>query len=81
MGEVDIAEKAQTSCTHIAAHGCVMIAMLVSAPALAAQDAAPTPEYTSWDDLSGATVGMVTGATFESALREKCPEVGGDGLC
>ena len=35
-----------------------------------------TPEYTKWDDLSGKTVGMVTGATFESALREKCPNVG-----
>ena len=35
-----------------------------------------TPEYTKWDDLSGKTVGMVTGATFETALREKCPNVG-----
>lgn len=53
-----------------------MIALHISVPAFAAQDASPAPEYASWDDLAGATVGMVTGATFESALREKCPGVG-----
>lgn len=52
------------------------LALLVSTPAFAVKDATPTPEYTSWEDLSGATVGMVTGATFESTLREKCPGVG-----
>ena len=34
------------------------------------------PEYSTWDDLSGKTVGMVTGATFETVLREKCPGLG-----
>ncbi len=36
----------------------------------------PTPEYSTWNDLSGKTVGMVTGATFETVLREKCPSLG-----
>ncbi|MDO4808191.1 MAG: ABC transporter substrate-binding protein/permease [Coriobacteriales bacterium] len=35
-----------------------------------------TPECTTWDDFAGKTVGMVTGAPFESALRQKSPEVG-----
>ncbi|MDO4797659.1 MAG: ABC transporter substrate-binding protein/permease [Coriobacteriales bacterium] len=57
-----------------------LLATLVPARAYApdsdGDSSANTPEYTTWNDLSGKTVGMVTGATFETALREKCPDVG-----
>lgn len=49
---------------------------LVPTRTFATEDTSSTPEYTTWDDLAGKTVGMVIGATFESVLREKCPSVG-----
>ena len=64
---------------------CLALALLILAAsalpalsptrALASEAKSNTPEYTSWDDLAGAKVGMVTGATFDGILREKCPDV------
>ena len=33
-------------------------------------------EYTSFSDLSGKTVSMLTGAPFEALVRSKAPDVG-----
>ncbi|MDO4538143.1 MAG: ABC transporter substrate-binding protein/permease [Coriobacteriales bacterium] len=35
-----------------------------------------TPELSSWEDLAGKRVGMLTGAPFEEAVRAKNPQVG-----
>ena len=53
-----------------------LLVTLVPARAFASDDGTRTSEYATWDDLSGKKVGMVTGASFESKLREKCPGVG-----
>ena len=53
-----------------------LFAMLAPARALASDGHAPAPELSKWDDLSGKKVGLLTGASFENQLREKCPNVG-----
>jgi hypothetical protein len=53
-----------------------LLVTLVPARAFASDDGTRTSEYATWDDLSGKKLGMVTGASFESKLREKCPGVG-----
>lgn len=53
-----------------------MSATLIPMRVFASETGPGMPEYTSWDELAGATVGMVTGATFEGKLREKCPDAG-----
>ena len=52
-----------------------VLVLLVPTRALAADEpVAGAP--TSWDDLAGAKIAMLTGAPFEDAVREKCPDVG-----
>lgn len=52
-----------------------VLVTLVPVRALAAEDASAGAP-TSWDDLAGAKVAMLTGAPFEDAVREKCPDIG-----
>ena len=53
-----------------------LLVLLLAALCVAATPAlAGEPELTSWEDLSGLRVGMLTGAPFEEAIRAKNPEV------
>ena len=53
-----------------------MLATFAPMQAYATEDEASTPEISSWDELAGCKVGMLTGAAFGDKIREKCPDVG-----
>ena len=56
-----------------------LFAQLFSAlavPIKASADNDPVPELKTFDDLSGKTIAMLTGAPFEELIREKNPDVG-----
>ena len=53
-----------------------LLATLAPAKSFASNGDAATPEYITWDDLSGKKVGLLAGAPFEIKVREKCPKVG-----
>ena len=49
---------------------CITLMLASAAPALAGES-----EISSWDDLTGRRVGLITGAPFEELVREKNPDI------
>ena len=50
----------------------VLLCALCAAPACAEE-----PEYSSYKEMGGATVGLLTGMPFENMITEKIPDIGG----